>query len=285
MLNATLRWALLLVSLLAVGPFAYRLTHSLHDIDAGHAATLLVNAAPFRGILIGLLVFALAGAVGLIGSRFFALGTGMSAAGFVLAWAAWGLGAVEDILRRARSGHDLPILALEGLFTAALALLLAALFDKAAKRHEPHKLERQDTRAAATPLAHRALATLAAFIAGGAVLWLFCVTMLKGQTVVCAALAGLFGAAAAEYVAVYFGGSAGVRQPILGLALLALVGPLAARLFHSDPVAAAFDHTLLPIARPLSLDWAAGALLGVPIGLSWTSAMVERGSPSPAAPS
>jgi hypothetical protein len=66
---------------------------------------------------------------------------------------------------------------------------------------------------------------------------------------------------------------------MLALAVLGLAGPLVAKgVQGSRLVEATYAGELLALARPLSLDWAAGALLGVPLGLAWAGAMLDHRS-------
>jgi hypothetical protein len=41
---------------------------------------------------------------------------------------------------------------------------------------------------------------------------------------------------------------------------------------------ATFGGSLLPLARIVSLDWACGLMLGVPVGLGWAGAMLDERS-------
>lgn len=273
MVKATFRWTLLLASLFALGPLAYAATRHLRDVDHGPAATLLVGDSMGAGVLAGLIVFAIAAVAGAIGARFFAFHTGLTAAGFVVAWGAWGLGTLDAIARRARDASDLPVLAIEGLLVMGVAIALTWGLERLAPKAPPASespLNPADTKGIAA-------GAIAAAVVGGLAIWIFCMTTYKGQTVACAALAGILGAAAAQLVAAFLGSSIGALPPMLGLAALALVGPLAARVMHDAQfVQAVFNAGVLPLAKPLSLDWAAGALIGVPIGLSWAGSMLER---------
>lgn len=280
MITPVLRWALLLGALLAAGPVAYALTRALHDADGGHGATLLVGASASRGLLAASVVAGLATVFGVAGARYFNLHTGMTAAGFIAAWGAWGLGTVQDVLRQQRSPAPLAWLGAEGLLTAGFTLALVIVLRRLAKApaHPPPQGAPPDRRAV------RHAAAVAAGVAAGAVaLWVFCVTPLKGQTVVCASLAALFAAAACEIVAVSLGISADERHGAGSLLVLAVAAPFVARVYHGgDALAAVLDARFLPVARPLSLDWAAGVLIGGPIGVSWAASMLEKKSPAPA---
>lgn len=278
MVKATLRWTFLLAALFVLGPLAYAATHHLRDASLGHATTLLVGGSLSAGLLAGLIVFALAAGAGALGARFFALPAGLTGAGFILVWGAWGLGTLDAIVRRTRESSDLPILAFEGLLVMSIAILVGWGLERIAPPPDPV----DDSRSTPPNAKIIAASSAACAVVGGLAVWIFCVTTLKGQTVASAAIAGLLGAAAAQLVAAFMGSSIGVIPPMIGMAIIALAGPLSARAMHgSEFVQAVFNAGVLPLAKPLSLDWAAGAMIGIPIGLSWAGSMLER-KPVPA---
>ena len=285
MLKAILRWVLLLATLLVVGPLLAHAARTLRDVDGGNAFTLLVGESPLRGVLLGAGACAAALVLGLIGSRFFALNAGYAMAGLVLGWASWELGDVEDIIRRARDGSDMTRLALEGGVLTGIAAVIAAVLSRVAAKHRPTpdgvKNPVGGLRAAlfhADSHANNATAALAA-LAGAAgcaaAVWIVCVTPLKGQALFATFMGGIAAGAAANAAA---GAKAHVQPAvgILGMLIVAVAGPIVARLIHGpEIVEAVFANRLFPPARPLSLDWASGALLGVPIGMSWTGAVLD----------
>jgi hypothetical protein len=253
------------------------LTASLRASDGGRHASLLVNDSMFMGVLVALGVFGPAAIGGLAGSRLAGLRHGLLCSGLVLAWGAWGTGQVDRILHRTLSSSTMFTLSAEAVLVGALSVGLAAVMvliarqppaDPALAHHhapEPRTLVDQ-----ATPVA-----LLAALVASGIIAWLVAQDTLKGQTVAAAALAGLFGATAGRLAAA----RASALTFVGAIALLAIASPAIAAFMHNGtlgPTRAALDGTLFPLARPLPLDWAAGSFVGIPLGLSWATSLVDR---------
>ena len=223
--------------------------------------------------------------LGLIGSRFFALNAGYAMAGLVLGWTSWELGNVEEIIRRSRSGEDMLRLALEGAILTAAAGVIAVILSRAAEKHRPSpEGSKRPTGGLNAALFHAdssanpgtaAIAVLAAAAGCSVAVWITCVTPLKGQALFATLIGGIAAGAAANAAA----GAKAHIQPlvgILGMLLVAAAAPIVAKFMHgSGIVEAAFADKFLPLARPLSLDWASGALLGVPIGMNWTGAILD----------
>jgi hypothetical protein len=297
MLKAVLRWVLVLGSLLAIGPFAATLLANLRDADGGRAVTILVNGHLSQGLIAGLAVFAAAAVVGLAGSHFLSLNTGMWSAGLVLAWGAWAEGAtdggtLENIVRRAGGGKDLLTLAVEGLAVTLLGAALTWAMVKVAHRAQQPSAVDAKTGAAKAGAAAPALiygegdgkpmpALVGAFVVAaagaGLVAWLFAVSGVKGQTVAAALLGAIAAGAAAQTAANAKGYHVTPVTPILGVALAALAGPVIAMTMHGAKlIDVVYSGNVFSLARPLSLDWAAGAILGVPIGLGWAGSMLDR---------
>jgi hypothetical protein len=119
----------------------------------------------------------------------------------------------------------------------------------------------------------------ACLAAAGVVAWIFAPDSLKGQTFAAAAFAGLFGAVAMKMAARHY------VTPLVVfcvVGVLACAGPAVAAVYYGSgsgivrPVYSGAIGGVLPLARILPLDWLAGALVGVPIGLSWGGAMTEH---------
>ena len=64
----------------------------------------------------------------------------------------------------------------------------------------------------------------------------------------------------------------------LAMTFLAAIGPVASLAFHGSAgvLRAAYSGNYFGLASPLALDWVAGALLGLPLGLSWSGSMIEK---------
>ena len=63
---------------------------------------------------------------------------------------------------------------------------------------------------------------------------------------------------------------------ILAIMIIAAVSPVIAGVMHGGGLASVvYSGDVLPLARPLSLQWAAGAMIGSPIGIGWAGAMLD----------
>lgn len=308
MLQAALRWILPLTSLLVLGPLAGLLTGSLIAPDGGHDATPLLCDTPVFGVLAAVGVFVLATVGGVVTASQMGGGWGLASAGFVLAWGAWGTGTVDQILRRTQSGATFWTIAIEGALMGVLGLVSAVVILAAGRRHAADAAESATPRASQagfvgrvveevtglgaalvgrgrdaddgeSPSAGAVLLSLVIALAAGAVgAWLVAVEALKGQTFAAAAVAGIVAAAIGRVTT--------ERSPatlyVLVVALLAVASPIAAAVMYpgaEGAVRAAYASNLIPVARILPLDWIAGGLVGVPIGLSWAASMTERHVP------
>lgn len=154
-------------------------------------------------------------------------------------------------------------------------------------RGEHHSLAAALVRAVTRPAGVGAVAITVA--AGVLVSWLVCQDTLKGQAIFAAALTGIVAVPAARLAAESLpaGGSGAGRgaeskpQPpmaafFVGFALLAFLGPLAARFMHgASLIPELYAGGLLGVACPVTLDWAAGACIGVPIGEAWFVSMFK----------
>jgi len=66
-----------------------------------------------------------------------------------------------------------------------------------------------------------------------------------------------------------------------GLMVVAVAGPVIATFVHAGtlgPTRAAVSGKLFALARPMPLDWIAGAFVGIPLGLWWAGSLIERES-------
>lgn len=272
-MNTIVRWTIYLAAALAVGPLAGALTGWLRAPDGSGFATPLVSTAPLVGLAAGLLAAMLALAAGFIATRHMGSRAGMLTAGLVLAWAAWRTGTVDQIIRANDSGAVLWRLAAEGAIFGAVAVALSFALQVV------ERLEREDSpvnagasapgrwRASAAPVA-------AGVLAGAVAAWFVAQTPLKGQTIAAAIISSVFGAAAARLV--------DVRAPLATLAVpvavLAVLGPLSGVVVGASPtvLVAGRNGTLFPLANILPLDWIAGGMLGIPLGVAWASSLIDK---------
>ena len=284
MIKPILRWTYILACLLVIGPAAGGLAKFVSDGQGGHACSLLVGDTPLAGAMIGLAVVAIAAVAGLIAARLFSLGTGLAMAGVVFGWTSWHLGTVESIIRATGGEVELLHVAAEGLLltfasagiahlaTLAAAASQPAVASKPGTRLESMLVKTADRPALGVTVAAAVIGAGAAFAAAS----LVCLSGLKGQSLMGAVVAGI----ACGMVACYVAGAAKVTlhptAPALGMLLAAVAAPVAARFMHgNDLLAVLYADRLLAAARPLPVDWAAGALLGVPVGMGWAGAVLD----------
>ncbi len=278
---------MLLACLLAIGPVMMHLLSSLRDSDGGHATSLLINDSPVSGIGFGALAVLVAAVVGIAGAYLFSMGTGFLAAGFILAWARWGLGSVDSIVRRTTSGHDLPKIAIEGLVLGLCGVAIGAAMYAVSARRQPDPAKPGKTlggfwglllRADAdtAPVKPAVVSLVVGVLAGGAVSWLVGTTHLPGQTLMAAVCAAIAAGAAGQLAAASMGATLTPVIPATALAIIAVTAPFAAQVLHGARlVDAVYSGAFLGCAKPMSFDWVAGAMLGAPIGLGWAGAMLD----------
>lgn len=278
----------------------------LRAADGSGDATLLVGNAPVAGVFAGLVTLVFAGGVGVFGSRMNGCRSGMNSAGLVVAWAASQTATIEQVLRRSQSPAPLMVLAIEGLVFGLLAVPVAGLVWQAGLGRGQHgaahplpdgspglaayslggpkrgalllgeheSLSAAIVRAVVRPAGLAAIG--ASVVAGVVICHLVCQDTLKGQAI--------FGAALAGIVAVPLGRLAGEslkEQPpmaafAMGFALLGAVGPLSAQFVRGGSlIETLYAGKLLGVASPVTLDWMAGALIGLPIGEAWFCSMFQ----------
>lgn len=285
MSKSLVRWVLILACGLALGPWALHLLDGIRDVDGGHATTMLANASPVLGFAKGAFVLLIAVVVGVLGAYFFSLGTGYLCAGLILAWSAWGVSTLADLVRE---GHaPLFILAFEGVLVTLCAAGLAAAMSVISMARQPEQpstrktpwtpwaLLAADADGAGVPKAAGA-GFGGGVLAGGLVVWLVAASQDHGQVfaaVLCGAIAaGVVG----QLIASGFGATLSPVAAILAMLVLAGIGPVLAAILHGSQLAhAVYAGEVFPLARPLSLQWAAGAMIGSPIGIGWAGAMLD----------
>ncbi len=269
MVHSALRWGLFIATIVIAGPLAYALMRGLTAVDGSHHVTALASATPVSGLIRAASCVALAALIGAAGSRFASLNTGLLCAGVVLAWAAAACGTVDEVLRAggiAGASSALRAMAIEavvlgGLTAGAVQMIVWCRPANSAAAPEVVNRKRAMTEAGVT-------ITIAA-VAGLVGSWLVAQNMLKGQAIATGALSAIIGAVTVSLI-VRRSSPAGI---MLGIALVAVIGPLAAMLTHSGTgatgaVAKAAAGTLIHVARLTPLDWMAGGLIGLPVGRS-----------------
>ena len=276
---SSLRWGMLLLAFAVVGPLASLPLAAVRDADGGHAMSMLVNDGVFPGVLAALLVFAAALALGAAGSFLFSTGWACAYAGIVIAWGAYRCGTLEDIIRQSRSDAPLGMLAAEGFACIMAAGIIAGVIQRISVKRQGLALTRGALIVQGDVPKIPAIAQVALIAGGvlaGVVAYLAAVTDFKGQGIFAAFLASIFAGVAAQVVVKSKGGQATVVLAVASIVIPAILGPAAAKILQgSTIVETAFAGNVFPLARVMGLDWAAGALLGVPVGLGWAGAMID----------
>lgn len=280
--RASLRWAFTLAALLVVGPIAGLLTGALRNTDGSVHATCLVTESPMQGILAGVGVIVLAAALALPAGRIFGPRFGLRTAGFVICWAAWRTGTVDELLRTAQGSAPLPRLALEGLILAVPAVAAAYLILRLSRSSVPAEIEEFAVGADPAPklLSLTSLAACAGGLIGAAFLgWLVAIEPLKGQAV----FAAFFGGIAAGALGRLAGSGVNKIVPplplVLSIVLVSILGPLSPLAVHGSGQAvldASYAGTLFMLGNITPLDWLGGGLVGLPVGMAWVGSMMEK---------
>ena len=247
----------------ALGPIAGLFVGALRGTDGGTQATLLIGQNPIAGLIAGIAAFGVAAIAGGIGSRAAGLNVGLASAGLTLSWAAWLSGRLDEIVLVTHVS-PMPGLIVEGLF---VMLLLAGVLYVIRRYSISNPDPESEGGTAAIAISLTVGLTMSAVAA-----WLIAVEPLKGQTIGAAFVAGLVGAASARLVFLRLPGWTAAAIP----AALAILGPLATHAIAGDVVADVFSRSLFRLGWLLPLDWAAGALLGIPIGLAWTDNVIQQ---------
>jgi hypothetical protein len=268
---AIVRWMFYLAALLAFGPIAAMLVGNLRAANGGPDATPLVSTAPVMGVIMALGAMVIALLLGIAASRLVGAFAGMSTAGLVVAWIAWRTGTVEGIVRSAHSGRPLYLLAVEGIIFGIVGIGMAVLIVRMGDIRErrgglDQKAIVSDTRSW-TALGWSVLA-------GAAGAGILAVTALKGQAIAGAILGGVLVGVVGRLQRVR-----SVPAYMVPIAILAILGPLSGIAVAGgvgNVVAALYRGTLFPVAHPVPLDWIAGGLLGIPIGIGWAGSMERK---------
>ncbi|MBK7406225.1 MAG: hypothetical protein IPJ41_16875 [Phycisphaerales bacterium] len=310
MIKAVIKQLPWMLALFVLGPIAGHLVGSLRASDGSGDTTLLTCTNPVMGAMAGLVTLVFAGAVGFFAARVNGCRSGLNAAGIVFAWAASQTTTIDAIIRRAQSPAPLSMLAIEGGAFCLLAAPVAAIIWRAglgrglhAAAHplpdgspnlgawltgapkgprgllgESMSLSGSLARAMVRPAGWGAMGVTV--VVGGVMCWLVAQDMLKGQVIFAAAMTGVL----AVPVGRLAGESLKEQPPMaaffVGIAVLAVAGPLATMFIQGkDIVALCYSGKLLGVAGPVTLDWAAGAFLGIPIGEAWFVSMFRQTLP------
>jgi len=279
MAHPVLRYALHMLALLVLGPIAFYLASNLRDSVGSNAATLFYNSTPMHAAVFGVFTLVAASAVGLAGARMFSTGTGLTAAGFVLAWAGWGLGTIDAIARATNGRIPFVVLAIEGLvsvgFAAALTLVCTRI-GTAGTQHRVWCLPMETDGLSGRPM-DVLLAAGSATGGAAAAAYFFASSDSHGQTLAAAFFAGCAAGVIAQLVLASRKLHAQPVLAVLAVGLVALAGPIVGQVLSGNRVLVdVFAGRLNPLSLPIGLVWAAGTLIGVPVGLGWAGHAIDR---------
>ncbi len=288
MLHAALRWIVPLAAFFVVGPLSAWMVAALTAVDGSGHATFFTSAALAKALIALAIALIAAAGTGVLASRLLGPRTGLFAAGLVLAWSAYSTGPMNSVVslagRSALSSFTIEsaLLALVGLGLAVAVLAIRPINwpTPAPTAAHPHPQPLTPPPEPRQLFASNLPVALAACLGvSGVMVYLIAQDTLPLQTLAACIIAGVFGALAARVVALNI--SAAVF--VLAVTLLGVLGGIAALLLHSGPTAAAdaaLANRLFFLARPSPMTYLAGALLGVPMGLSWADSIVHKHVPA-----
>lgn len=281
MIEAAARWTARGISLLVLGPLAAWGGGQVSNADGSVAATLLTGASLGAGLPALAVVAGCLLAAAVVGARLGDRHEAVLNLGLVLAWVAWTGGRMEEVFRATAGAGPLVLLAVEGLVMMGLVLAACVAADRFSRRTVDAEGLSTSGASITGALRHKAgLPVLGVAMAVGlASAWLFGRYGGAGQGLGAAFLGGLIGGvfATQAYESLTKNekkppvGSTGVLLPALAGMLLA--GALAPLIGIASPgpgrLLDGIARGTLPgwvLVSPAS--WAAGAMLGVPMGVS-----------------
>ena len=195
-------------------------------------------------------------------------GTSMLIIGIGLGWTCLQLESVQAVVLEGSTG----LLAIEGLLWAITLLLMAAMVLRFGGNFVTPMKNDDDTEDdwAMSPAALKMAASGVCVLP---VVWLIAQSPMKGQvlmaTIIGATAAGLVGRLLAPTV-----------QPILIFASVCVFGALghwvAGFMMPTDLATVVATNQLPNLVLPLPIDYAAGSLVGVPIGIAWANGFLEK---------
>src|SRR5690606_35623435 len=208
---------------------------------------------------------------------------GLGAVGMALAAPAFSGGTIVEVLRWADAPGVFLSLALEGLLFAALGVAATAAIARVTPRHDPMSPAERIERSRAHAV-DGLIGAAAALSVGAVAAWVIAREPIKGQMLASGVAAGVAGMAMGRVVAP----RAPVATVAAGVLLLGVLGPaLGFVVAGGDALRAAYEQRLPAIAGLMPIDWFVGAMIGMPLVLSWSRSVLEkraerRGEASPA---
>lgn len=300
------KWVDSLVVLLVLGPVAYFAVSKLRAPDGDPYTTLLSSSTPGLGAGLACLILGLGMVAAVVSGRVFGRGRGVCMAGLIAGWAAWACGNVRQVLGDADAASVPMALLMELGLLGVLAATLVVVVELISSI-PGEELGRPDLPAIAPPArdayfkavlsANAAMGAAAAAAACGLLVYLLAFSGVKGQSIFAAVIGGIGAGAAFGLVWASRTSAEGSRAihtpllpPVVAVVLVGVIGavvakmvpaadlPLLARAVGADGISGSVSnrHALLPLATVMPLDWLTGALLGVPVGCTWSTSMVDK---------
>lgn len=267
------RWGTFLAAILVIGPVIGMLAGRIPPIAGAGAGTPVLSASPASSILLLAACVALATAIGGLGARLVSASHGLTCAGVALAWAVFHTSRILDLSRAVDVDSLGTRLTIEGIVVGLMvlggAIVIVRLAPKAA--HSP----------TAGMMSAMGLGAAAATTAIGLLVAMIIAQDDKaGQAFAAAIAGGAVGAAAARTLV----NGAPWAAALIAIPLGAVACPAVGFAMSPKPLDVAIvGGTVHALARVMPLDWCAGALIGIPFGLSWAGSMIEKSHPDPKA--
>lgn len=267
MIKTVRDWGIVGGALLVVGPIAGSIAATLHTESGLDQASPFTCSSLVPGVLVGVVVIAMAIGYGIVAGRIAHARLGVVGAGLVLTWPAWQFGRVADLVRDAGDLSPVRSFAIEGFVFGLACLVGVAIALRLSRPVLP------TTESESGSPKDMVLATGAGVVGAALGAWLIAQSSLQGQVYAAAVAAGIACGAAGRSVA-----NRAPMLPILaGGLLLAVIGPLTAQFGVSgDPLARLYAGDWPGLALLTPFDWFAGILVGAPLGEMWANSMIDR---------
>ncbi len=257
--------------MLIAGPLVGSLMLSIPSLDGGRGLTPLISPNPFIGLLISTVCLLLAGLLGLLAAHLVGFRDGLATMGVAMAWACWSTGRLTDVIQVVENEPSLRLAAeggILGLLACVVALCLVTVSRDFSDAHNG------DSRL----LSPGALVGVGAMILGAMVGgWIVAQTSMVGQTLGAAIAGGVLGGMIARLIRP----DSEIRALLLGFPIIAGGAMLLGHWLtgSGNIIETVYSGTGSPLMRIMPIDWVAGLLIGLPVGLSWGGALVERHGP------
>lgn len=282
MIETLARWISRGIALLLIGPIAAWGVGMVHAPDGSGATTLLTGSSLVSGLVALLIVAGCAWVMAGIAARLGDRHEAMLCMGFVLAWVAWSGGRLGETLRMAPESGTFLRLAAEAVLFGLIVVGGLVISDRMSRRSAVDEGLGLSVGGIRAGMGGRTgvPALLVSLVAGLGIAWLFGRNDLPGQSLGVGFLAGIAGGIAATTLVQSMikderdapSGSAHLVVPaLLGLLIAGVAGPLVGLFVPgAGIVLGLIARGTLPgwiLVSPAA--WSAGALIGVPMGVSF----------------